>query len=199
MNLDLIKFLPWIPLLGAVLCLVCCLKPQWRKFAGAICVASIAIPFVMAILVYGQVRGLDAGETVTFFRWIHVGNFTADFAYYMDTLTMVMLFVVTGIGSLVALYATGYMAGDRGYARFFAAVALFIFAMTSMVMGSNLVMLYLGWEMVGLASYLLIGYYFQKPSAVEAAKKAFIVNRVGDLGFAMGILTVYMTFGSIHY
>ncbi|MFA9477332.1 NADH-quinone oxidoreductase subunit L [Phycisphaerales bacterium AB-hyl4] len=199
MDLDLIKFLPWIPLLGAVLCMICCIKPQWRKAAGAICVASIAIPFLMAISVYGQVRGLDVGETVTFFRWIHVGDFTADFAYYMDTLTMVMLFVVTGIGSLVALYATGYMAGDRGYARFFAAVALFIFAMTSMVMGSNLIMLYLGWEMVGLASYLLIGYYYHKPAAVEAAKKAFIVNRIGDLGFAMGILTVYMTFGSVHY
>lgn len=200
MDLDLVKFLPWIPLLGAVLCGVCCFKPGWRKAAGPISVLSILAAFALALAVHPSVKALEDGwAVVTFFPWLHVGEFTADFAYYMDTLTMVMLFVVTGIGSLVAIYSLGYMAGERGYARYFAAVSLFIFAMTSMVMGGNLIMLYLGWEAVGLASYLLIGYYYHKPSAVEAAKKAFIVNRVGDLGFALGILTVYFTFGSIHY
>ncbi len=118
-------------------------------------------------------------------------TFRADFAYYIDPLTLLMLFVVCGIGALVAIYGAGYMSGEKGYARFFGAVSLFIFAMTTVVMADNLVLLYLGWEMVGLASYLLIGYYYHRPSAVAAAKKAFIVNRIGDLGFALGI---FMTF-----
>ena len=120
-------------------------------------------------------------------------------SYFFDPLTMVMLLVVTGVGSLVAIYASGYMAGDRGYARFFASVSLFIFAMTTLVMADNLVLLYLGWEGVGLCSYLLIGFYYHKPSAVAAAKKAFIVNRIGDLGFALGILLTYQQFGTVEF
>src|SRR5690606_42114419 len=118
-------------------------------------------------------------------------------SYLIDSLTFIMLFVVTGIGALIALYATGYMKGpgnDRGYARFFFGVALFIFAMTTLVMADNLVLLYLGWEGVGLCSYLLIGYYYDKPFAVEAAKKAFIVNRIGDLGSALGIFLTRTSF-----
>ena len=125
------------------------------------------------------------------FDWIHIGGLNVDFSYFIDPLTIVMLCVVTGIGTLVAWYAAGYMAGDRGYARFFAFVSLFIFAMTTLVMADNLVLLYLGWEGVGLCSYLLIGFYYDKPSAVAAAKKAFIVNRIGDLGFAIGIFLTY--------
>ncbi len=124
-------------------------------------------------------------------------TFQADFAYFIDPLTVLMLFVVCGIGSLVAIYGAGYMSGERGYARFFAAVSLFIFAMTTVVMADNLVLLYLGWEMVGLASYLLIGYYYHRPSAVAAAKKAFIVNRIGDLGFALGIFLTFMRYETV--
>src|SRR5690606_32889055 len=117
------------------------------------------------------------------FEWINIGTFSANFSYFVDPLTVIMLFVVTGIGTLVAIYASGYMKGDRGYARFFAAVSLFIFAMTVLVLADNIVLMYLGWEGVGVCSYLLIGYYYDKPSAVAAAKKAFIVNRIGDVGF----------------
>ncbi len=205
MPIEALKFVPWIPLIGAVLCGICCMRKPLVRFAGPICVLSLFIAFLIAVLTYGKVIS-EPAQVVTFFKWLAVGvdadgqgGFQADFAYYIDTLTMVMLFVVTGIGSLVALYATGYMKGEKGFARFFAGVSLFIFAMTSMVMGDNLIVLYLGWEMVGLASYLLIGYYYTKPSAVAAAKKAFIVNRIGDLGFALGIFTVYMTFGSVRY
>ena len=108
-----------------------------------------------------------------------------------------MLCIITGIGTLIAIYASGYMKGEKGYARFFAAVSLFIFSMTTLVMADNLVLIYLGWEGVGLCSYLLIGYYYNKPTAVAAAKKAFIVNRIGDLGFALGIFLTYTTYGTL--
>src|SRR5690606_8639934 len=148
--------------------------------------------FFISYGAYPQV--IESGsKTITAFEWIHVGtSFKADMSYYLDPLTMVMLFVVTGIGTLVAIYASGYMKGDRGYASFYAFVGLFIFAVNSLVMADNLVLLYLSWLGVCLCSYLLIGFYYQKPSAVAAAKKAFIVNRIGDLGFAMGIFLTYM-------
>lgn len=126
-------------------------------------------------------------------------GFVANFSFFVDTLTLLMLLVITGVGTLIVIYAGGYMSGDPGYARFFAYVSLFVFAMLCIVMADNLLLLYLGWEGVGLASYLLIGFYYKKPSAVDAAKKAFIVNRIGDLGFALGIMAIYVVFGSIEY
>ncbi|QDU34126.1 NADH-quinone oxidoreductase subunit L [Poriferisphaera corsica] len=204
---ELAKFIPWFPAVGVILCLICCTKPALRKLAGPICVLSILTSFIVTCLAYKSVPGV-VGTTVdentkfavlNLFDWIHVGNFKANFSYFFDPLTIIMLFVVTGIGTLIATYAMGYMHGERGYARFFAAVALFIFSMTNLVMGDNLLVLYLGWEGVGLCSYLLIGYYYDQPIAVEAAKKAFIVNRIGDLGFALGIFLTYLTFGSIEF
>ncbi len=131
-------------------------------------------------------------------KWVvRTPRFEANFNYYIDSLTIVMLFVVCGIGALVAIYAAGYMQGDRGYARFFAGVSIFIFAMTHLIMADNLILIYLGWEGVGLASYLLIGFYYQKPEAVAAAKKAFIVNRIGDLGFALGIFLTYVNYDTV--
>ena len=138
-----------------------------------------------------------SGKVIRLADWIEIGGFSAPIEYYFDPLTMIMLFVITGIGTLVAIYASGYMKGDPGYARFFAFVSLFIFAMTTLVLANNLVLLYLGWEGVGLCSYLLIGHYYDRPGAVEAAKKAFVVNRVGDLGFALGIFLTYQTFGTV--
>ncbi len=119
--------------------------------------------------------------------------------YLFDTLTSTMLCVVCGIGFFITVFAAGYMKGESGYFRFFAYLGLFIFAMTNLVMGENLIMLYLGWEGVGLCSYLLIGYYYEKPAAREAAKKAFLVNRVGDLGFGLGIMLSFMAFGTVSY
>ncbi|MCE9590788.1 MAG: NADH-quinone oxidoreductase subunit L [Planctomycetes bacterium] len=195
MNLDLIKFIPWLPALAAVLCGLCCTKKALRCLAAPICILSIASGFVIAFLHRGGVP--PGGAVVPFFEWINIGGFSANFSYFIDPLTLIMLFVVCGIGTLVAWYAAFYMKGDKGYARFFTFVSLFIFAMTNLVMADNLVLLYLGWEGVGLCSYLLIGYYYNKPSAVAAAKKAFIVNRIGDLGFALGIFLVYQTFGTV--
>src|SRR5205085_10165230 len=100
---------------------------------------------------------------------------------------------------LITVFAAGYMKGESGYFRFFAYLGLFIFSMTNLVMGNNFIMLYLGWEGVGLSSYLLIGYYMEKPSAREAAKKAFLVNRIGDFGFGLGIMLIYVIFGTVSY
>ncbi len=192
----LAPWISWFPALAAVLCGVCCFKPTLRNYAAPICVIGIFAAFISSLLV---INGMDTHGTLhaTAFEWIVVGDFVANFSYFIDPLTMIMLMVVTGIGTLVAIYAAGYMRGDRGYARFFFGVSLFVFAMLTLVLADNLVLLYLGWEGVGLCSYLLIGYYYDKPSAVAAAKKAFIVNRIGDLGFAAGIFFCYTTFGTV--
>jgi NADH-quinone oxidoreductase subunit L len=132
-----------------------------------------------------------------------IGNPTASLhvsaGCFIDPLTAIMLCVITCIGFLITVYAKGYMTGESGYFRFFAYLGLFIFAMTILVMGDNLIMLYLGWEGVGLCSYLLIGYYYEKPAAREAAKKAFLVNRIGDFGFGLGIMLSFLAFGTVSY
>ena len=138
------------------------------------------------------------------FRWFNAGDaktgtFDVTAGAWIDPLTAVMLCVVCGIGFLITVFAAGYMKGEAGYWRFFAYLGLFIFAMTCLVMGDNLILLYLGWEGVGLCSYLLIGYYFDKPKAREAAKKAFLVNRVGDFGFAIGIMLIWYCYGTVSF
>ena len=200
-SLELAKLIPWIPALGAVLCGLCCIRPWAHKLAGPICVLSILGSLILSLCVYSDVVGtgqhLAGAHVTTLYTWMTAGDLTVSMGYFLDGLTMVMLFVVTGIGTLIATYAMGYMKHDPGYPRFFAGVALFIFAMLTLVMADNLILLYLGWEGVGLCSYLLIGYYYQYDVAVAAAKKAFIVNRVGDLGFALGIFLTYQVFGSV--
>jgi len=198
MPIEAVQYVPWVPFIGALLCCLCCTRRSLWGLAGPICVLSIFISFLISLLTFGSLPE-GGSKTVTFFKWLAAGDFEADFGYYLDTLTYMMLFVVTGIGTLIAWYATGYMKGDRGYARFFAGVAIFIFAMTNLVMADNLVLLYLGWEGVGFASWFLIGFYYDKMFAVAAAKKAFIVNRIGDLGFALGLFLTYMEFGSVQY
>ena len=127
------------------------------------------------------------------------GYFEVSAGAWIDPLTAVMLSVVCGIGLLITVFSAGYMRGDAGYYRFFAYLGLFIFAMTCLVMADNLIFLYLGWEGVGLCSYLLIGYYYDKPAAREAAKKAFLVNRIGDFGFAVGIMLIFYCFGTVSF
>ncbi len=198
MSIELIKLIPWIPLLGAALCAICCMKPALRKLAGPISVISIFIPFLITCGVYSAAKNLAGDDRIqTVYSWIGVNGLQVNMGYLVDPLTMIMLFVVTGMGTLIATYAMGYMKGERGYARFFMGVSLFIFAMTTLVMADNLVLLFLGWEGVGLCSYLLIGYYYDKDWAVAAAKKAFIVNRIGDLGFSLGIFLTYMTYDTV--
>jgi NADH-quinone oxidoreductase subunit L len=133
------------------------------------------------------------------FTWIVSGTFNVSFGFLIDPLTVVMLMVVTTCATLIHIYAIGYMHGDTGYYRFFAYLNLFTFFMLMLVLGNNFLQLYLGWEGVGLCSYFLIGYYFNKKSAADAGKKAFIVNRFGDFGFGLGVFMIFLTFGTLHY
>ncbi|MCX5661307.1 MAG: NADH-quinone oxidoreductase subunit L [Planctomycetota bacterium] len=196
LELETIKWIPWLPALAAVVGGVCCMRKSMRNLAAPACILSILAGFIITLGVQSKVT-VDSPRVFKAFTWIHIENFAVDFSFYVDPLTIIMLTVITGVGTLVAWYASGYMKGDRGYARFFAAVSLFIFAMTILVMADNLFLLYLGWEGVGLCSYLLIGFYYNKPAAVAAAKKAFIVNRIGDLFFALGIFLTYSHFHTV--
>src|SRR5437762_285481 len=147
----------------------------------------------------GPHRDFPLAVNQNWYSWISTGDFQIEAGAFLDPLTVVMLCVVCGIGLLITIFAAGYMKGEEGYFRFFAYLGLFIFAMTMLVMANNFVLLYLGWEGVGLCSYLLIGYYYDKPSAREAAKKAFLVNRVGDFGFGLGIMLIFVIFGTVSF
>ncbi len=163
----------------------------------------IAVPAVLGSLVlsfvaFGSV--LSGGpRDLTFFTWAVSGTFQASIGIHTDALTAVMLLLVTIVSSAVQIYTIGYMRGDRGYARFFAYIGLFTFSMLMLVMASNLLQLYVFWEAVGLCSYLLIAHWYERPSAAAAATKAFIVNRVGDFGFSLGIFLIFTRVGSLDY
>src|SRR5690606_1639390 len=140
---------------------------------------------------------------VTLFNWLNVAGLDVSFSYQVDQLSLVMALVVTGVGFIIHVYSIGYMHGDKSFGRFFSYLNLFIFAMMNLVLGDNFVLLFLGWEGVGLCSYLLIGFWydrkFEKSTTSDAAKKAFVVNRIGDFGFLLGMFLIYMTFGSLNF
>ena len=155
-----------------------------------------AVSFVVTLGLLVRMRALEPAARhfdQTLFTWISAGSVHVDWALRVDPLTMVMLLVVTGIGTLIHVYSTGYMHGDRGYARFFAYLNLFMFSMLTLVMARNLPLLFVGWEGVGLCSYLLIGFWYRDIANAAAGKKAFVVNRVGDFGFLLGMFVIYMT------
>jgi NADH-quinone oxidoreductase subunit L len=158
---------------------------------------------IIGSFVASVITGLDVigGKVINedLYTWIIAGNFTVSVGFLIDQLTAVMLFVVTGVGSLIFIYSIGYMHGDKGYYRFFSYLSLFVFFMLMLVMSNNFIQLYLGWEGVGLCSYFLIGFWYEKKAAADAGKKAFITNRFGDFGFALGVFMIFLTFGSVHY
>ncbi len=131
--------------------------------------------------------------------WISVGPLHVDFSFVLDQLSLVMLLIITGVGFLIHIYSVGYMRGDKGYARYFSYLNLFLFFMTTLVLAGNVLVMFVGWEGVGLASYLLIGFWYQKTSAADAGKKAFIANRVGDFGFLIGIFLLLANFGTLTF
>ena len=154
---------------------------------------------VLSLFVFAQTALGGTETTVPLLRWMDVGDFKADWALKIDTLTAVMLVVVTGVSSLVHLYSIGYMQDDPAKARFFAYLSFFTFAMLMLVTADNFIQLFFGWEGVGVASYLLIGFWFKKPSANAAAIKAFVTNRVGDFGFALGIMAIFAVYGTVEF
>ena len=194
----------WLPFLGFFLNGLLALgRKNNQSLVSSIGVGSILISFsIFAYLTFAfnqDVVSID-GIQITFFEWIHVGGLKVNFAYRLDGLSVFMAWIITGIGSLIHIYSTGYMASEKeNFARFFAYLNLFIFFMLHLVLGSNLVLMFMGWEGVGLCSYLLIGFDFHKNSAASAGKKAFITNRVGDAGFLLGIFLLYQEVGSLNY
>ncbi|MEX2221200.1 MAG: NADH-quinone oxidoreductase subunit L [Candidatus Rokuibacteriota bacterium] len=163
-----------------------------------IAVPALLASFVTSCLVFARVWN---GETWTgdLFTWVVAGDFTTAVTAQVDQLSAVMLLVVTGVGFLIHVYSAGYMHGDPGYARFFTYLNLFVFSMVMLVLAGNFLLLYVFWEAVGLCSYLLIGFWYEKKAASDAGKKAFIVNRVGDFGFGLGIMLIWVTFGTLSY
>src|SRR6516165_2803772 len=131
--------------------------------------------------------------------WINAGTLHIDYSFVLDQLSLVMLLIVTGVGFLIHVYSAGYMAHDEGYARYFSYLNLFLFFMTVLVLAGNALLMFVGWEGVGLASYLLIGFWFQKPSAASAGMKAFVVNRIGDFGFLIGMFLLLGAFGTLSF
>jgi NADH-quinone oxidoreductase subunit L len=191
---EIIWLVPLFPLAGALLMLFAG-KRLPKAGIDVICVGSVVLSFLTSVAAVLQ-NGGGATEVVLF-EWLPL--LKADWAYLLDPLSSVMILVVTGIGALIHLYSTGYMAGDGGYYRFFGYLNLFVFFMLTLVLANNYALLFVGWEGVGLCSYLLIGFYFQKKSAGDAGKKAFIVNRIGDWFFLIGILLVWTQVGSVQF
>ena len=155
--------------------------------------------FAWALLVAARFSSTDAPYQEYVAHWIRAGNFSVDFALYLDQLSLVMLLVVTGVGFLIHIYSVGYMWDDPSYYRFFTYLNLFMFFMLTLILANNYLVMFIGWEGVGLASYLLIGFWFTKDSAASAGKKAFIVNRIGDFGFLIGLFLIIQHFGSLNF
>jgi len=171
-----------------------------EKLIAIVGCAAPILSFVVTLALFFQMRGAEADARVfeqTLFTWISAGPVHVEWAYYMDALTMVMALVVTGVGSLIHIYSVGYMRGDRGYARYFAYLNLFMFSMLTLVMAKNLPLLFVGWEGVGLCSYLLIGFWYSDRVNAAAGKKAFIVNRIGDFAFLLGMFLLFVTSGNL--
>ena len=165
-------------------------------------VGSTGLAFACALEAVREFSQLPADQipfVKQFFTWISAGTFRAGFDLQVDQLTVVMLLVVTGVGWLIHIYSTGYMAHEGGYYRFFSYLNLFMFFMLILILAANYVLLFVGWEGVGLCSYLLVGFYFLRKSAADAGKKAFIVNRIGDFGFMLGMFLLFKTFGTLDF
>ncbi|MDT5033368.1 MAG: NADH-quinone oxidoreductase subunit, partial [Actinoplanes sp.] len=188
-----------IPLISAAILLLLGKRAdKWGHWLG---VLAVAASFVLGLIFFVSLRGLDGNRSaeLSLFDYLAVGRLHVDFGMLFDPLSGVFVLLITGVGSLIHLYAVGYMEHDEGRRKFFAYFNLFVAAMLLLVLGNNYVMLYFGWEGVGLASYLLISFWYTRPSAATAGKKAFLMNRVGDAGLAIGIFLMFATIGSTQY
>jgi NADH-quinone oxidoreductase subunit L len=190
-----------LPLLGAAINGL--LGKNFSKpVVNSVGIGSVALSFLCVAELVREFAQLSAAQipwVKNYFTWITAGQFKVDFALQVDQLTIVMLLVVTFVSLLVHIYSTGYMAHEEGYYRFFSYLNLFVFFMLTLVLAANVVLMFVGWEGVGLCSYLLIGFWFLKQSAISAGKKAFITTRIGDFGFTIGILLLFWTFHSVDF
>ena len=190
--------IPALPLAGFLLnAIFGCKLP--KLVSSGIAIASVLLAFTWVLRALTLPALIDAGTTEHYFTWIRAGEFQVGADFFADRLTLIMLLVVTGIGSLIHIYSAGYMAHEEGYSRFFAYLNLFMFFMLTLVLAANFLLLFVGWEGVGLSSYLLIGFTFTRKSATDAANKAFLVNRIGDFGFLLAMFLVTITFGTLDF
>ncbi len=191
------SLLPWLilalPLLTAAI--IALIVWRWKTLSALLSVAACGGALLISLgLVFGQVAPVAVS-----FGWVTIGNFTLSFGLKLDDLARTMLLVVTGVGFLIHVYSLAYMQNDPGKSRFFAALSLFMFSMSGLVMSDNFVMMFVFWELVGVSSYLLIGHWFARDAAADAANKAFLANRIGDFGFMTGILLVWSLLGSVAF
>src|SRR5476649_2694838 len=196
-----IKLIVFLPLVAAAIAGLFC-RVIGDRPAQIVTCAALLIAAALSVFVFVHVGFGHEEMKLTVVRlssWFTSGTVDVAWSLRVDTLTAVMLIVVTGVSSMVHVYSVGYMAEDTSIPRFMAYLSLFTFFMLMLVTADNLVQLFFGWEGVGLASYLLIGFWYDRPSANAAAMKAFVVNRIGDLGFAVGIALVFLTFGSVEF
>jgi NADH-quinone oxidoreductase subunit L len=193
-----LEALPWfilfLPLLATAVITLFTLR--CRTTSALLSIGAIVTGFVLTI-VFIATNGWTGGESAI--NWLSIGNLNVDFGLKLDALSLMMMLIVTGVGGAIHIYSFGYMHADKGFARFFACLSLFTFSMLGIVLANNFVQLFIFWELVGVSSYLLIGFWFEKPSAADAAKKAFFTNRLGDFGFLLGILVVWATLGSLNF
>lgn len=186
----------FLPLIGFLLLLIFSdvITRSITNWLGCLTIFISFIIFLSILYIYTQ----ESQEPfiTTLFNWIPVAQLKADVSLYLDPLSLLMTLIITGVGFLIHIYSTGYMEHDEDFARFFACMNFFVFSMLLLVLAGNLLLFFIGWEGVGLASYLLIGYYYSRPAAAEAATKAFVVNRIGDLGLLIGIILTFFTFGT---
>ncbi len=199
--LEHLWIIPLLPLLGAAANGI--FAARWPRGAvNAVALGSTGLSFLASLEVAREFASLSANQIPwlrSYFTWIEAGRLRADFALQIDQLTLIMLLVVTGVGWLIHLYSIGYMADDAGYRRFFSYLNLFMFFMLTLVLAANYLVLFVGWEGVGLCSYLLIGFWFLKKTATDAGNKAFWVNRVGDFGFLLGLFLLFRQFGTLDF
>ena len=193
------ELFPWLilflPLFSAAAITLFTLRS--RGISAFLSIGAIVTGFILSVIFINANGFHFAGEISK--TWLSIGNLQIDFGLKLDALSMMMLLVVTGVGGAIHIYSVGYMHEDNGFSRFFAKLSLFTFSMLGIVLANNFIEMFIFWELVGVSSYLLIGFWFEKPSAGDAAKKAFIVNRLGDFGFLLGILMVWGILGSLNF
>ena len=172
-------------------------RPRYRSWI--VPTLAVAASWLISMIVFAQVIFGGHEFEVTLYEWIGAGDFHVEISFFVDSLTAMLLLVVSSVGLLIHVYSIGYMDGDRGFWRFFAYLNLFMVSMLLLILGANYLLVYVGWEAVGLCSYLLIGFWYKKPSAAGAAKKAFIVNRVGDVGMGLGVILIFVSTGTLSF
>lgn len=199
MSASLLILIPLLPLIGFLINGIGFTHIP-KGAVGIIGTLAVVASFVLSVMTFNAfVAAGSQPVIVPLFDWISVGDLNIPFSFQVDQLSLLMLMIITGVGSLIHIYSIGYMHHDEGFGKFFAYLNLFLFFMLLLVLGSNYVIMFIGWEGVGLCSYLLIGFWNKNTNYNNAARKAFIMNRVGDLGFLLGIFTIIATFGSVEY